>query len=609
MTQVWRSNPQFKIETNGTSFINEESLRIELTRPENNVSFAILSINDYRSKNFEAVFDALNSLDISLRYGSDAWTKVFSGTISTVKPRLSMQGEILEVAAWGLGQALVKTHCNTSYGKESLNPTKDTPAEIWLDLVVNYVQKSFGGSNTGYSMGLTYAGGTTPTITFLESAYKTNFDILNLTMELITAAQAGSAGHHWFVEPDGDLNIEQIGNHTGGAWPTYWNGSQAASTIEVTKDMILYDFRKNIEEYANKIVLCTQLRKPGYDYYTEDKDIWGTTTCDLTEDTTNKVVGNCSILAEPANAVDPMQFWYPAIQGTPDEVDPNTNWDFTKIGSEKSIPTINFYGRKDGTLGSFSTIRLFTTDPATNYFEILPFDDYITASGEFFHLNFPIGPYYAYSEEIRRFRWGEQGSPDWANIDGIWFSFPSQSGTNKFWIDDLHFSGKIIREAYDSTAISSSIHEHQRVIRNDTAIDDSMKAADDSGMAAQLCYAELLRRKQTPTVGIIQIPIAVDILPGQLLHIHACKKSASSFRVDKDMRVVELQHIVAPKPVGFKTILNLTDDVNNAHAFGAPTLENILHEYVGALGHAEARNLKGSGIDILVPRLSKDYPS
>jgi len=72
-----------------------------------------------------------------------------------------------------------------------------------------------------------------------------------------------------------------------------------------------------------------------------------------------------------------------------------------------------------------------------------------------------------------------------------------------------------------------------------------------------------------------------------------------------DYRIKELKHTFQlPYPF---TDLNLTSDVTNSHAFGAPTAHSILMEYAGALGMAEARDLKGSGIDTLIPRLTKSY--
>jgi len=605
LTQSWGSHPSFKVETSGETFINEASLSMQISRMENNVSYVVLQVTDYKSKNFEAVFDALNALDVSLRYGSDSWTKVFSGTISTVSPTLKLpQGEVLEVSCWGKGNALAKTHCDTSYGLESQNPTLETPKEIWDDLVDNYINKSFGGDATGYAITKTKIADIRNGLDILNitSPYQDCFTILNRVCDVVTAyvGGLGVASCHWFVDPDANLFINTIGDHENDAsgWPTYWNSSQADSTIEVSQDMILYDFRKNVEEYANKIVLCSALRKPGYDYFTENQSaLWDTTACTLTDDAATKIVGTHSLKMEPSNLIDDMLAWYPSGK--------DAAWDFTKCGSVQTIPQVSFYARRDQDLGSTSGIRMATDD--ANYFFIIPLTNYITAQDEWIAMNFPIGPYWNLeTNEGRRFRWAESGSPDWSDIDYIMFRKPSQSQTGTLWIDDLHFTGKIIREAYDSTAITNN-DEYQKVIRNDIAVNDTIKASDDSGTAARLAYAELLRRMRRPTVAIIQTPLAIDILPGQLVHTHACKKSDNTFRIDKDLRIKEIQHIIRPEPEGFSTTLNLTDDVYSTHAFGAPTRASILAKYAGALGHGQARDLKGSGIDILIPRLSKNY--
>jgi len=389
------------------------------------------------------------------------------------------------------------------------------------------------------------------------------------------------------------LFVNTIGNHENNAsgWPTYWNGSQADSTIEVTKDMVLYDFRKNIEQFANDIILASDLRKPGYDYWTNNQSgLWGHTAdhIALTDEATIKIVGSHSLRAESPDSVGGF-FWYPSAQ--------NLAWDFSKIGSVNTIPTINFYARRSGAIGDL-TITLETA--ANNWFN-WSISDVLTDADEWYHVSLSIGENYNRAD----FEWGIVGSPSWANINYVSFTLDASSGIYVY-IDDLHLSGKIVRQAYDSGNITSN-NEYQRFIRNDMALDDTFKAAVDTGTAARLAKAELLRRMQTPIVGAIQIPGAVDILPGQLIRVHACQKSDGDFRINKDMRIKEIQHVFRPKPIGFRTMLNLTDDLYNAHAFGAPTATSILMEYAGALGHAEARDLKSSGIDILIPMLSKDY--
>lgn len=68
------------------------------------------------------VFDAFDSIDYSLSDdGGSTWTKVFSGTVGTTAPRRGFpKGEFLDVSAWGKGIAAWRTHCNESYGIESI---------------------------------------------------------------------------------------------------------------------------------------------------------------------------------------------------------------------------------------------------------------------------------------------------------------------------------------------------------------------------------------------------------------------------------------------------------------------------------------------------------
>ncbi len=178
--------------------------------------------------------------------------------------------------------------------------------------------------------------------------------------------------------------------------------------------------------------------------------------------------------------------------------------------------------------------------------------------------------------------------------------------TMDLYIDDLHFSGKLIRRAFDSTLIAAD-NDWQVVIHNDNAWDDAMKVGDDSGTAARLAKAELMRRRLKPTVAQIRIPLSIDALPGQKTHVHAHKKADGTFRTDKDFRIKELTHVFElPNPY---TIFNVTDEVAVSHGMGAPSAQSLLIQYAGPLGNAEAKNLKASGIDILINGFLKDYPS
>jgi hypothetical protein len=141
-------------------------------------------------------------------------------------------------------------------------------------------------------------------------------------------------------------------------------------------------------------------------------------------------------------------------------------------------------------------------------------------------------------------------------------------------------------------------------VRYDVAVDDSMKAADDSGTAARLAYGELLRRQGTPTVGTFVTPLAVDALPGQLIHVHADAFGAASWRVDADFRIKEVVHTVTRS--GAFTTWDVTSDVLNTFV---PGFNDALTMYYKAVHtDPEMKNLFSTGLDPYVNRLSVDYP-
>lgn len=623
MTQVWRHNPQFKLECSGQSYINDKAFFIQLVHAENNVSYVTAQVNDYQSSKYVDVFDAFNTLDLSLRYGSDAWTKRFTGTITNAAPTLSPQGEVLQIGAWGQGYATVKTHCNTSYGTESKKPTIDTPKEIIDDLITDYIEKSFDGAATGYNftskvdnahVGLS--------VTFLNSEYDNNFTVINRLCDLTTAYAQGlgvpEVGTHWYVDPSANLYFKKIdADHSDGSWDRYWGGTegtdpgtQASSTVIVKQDMLLYNFRKHIEDYANKVLLSGKFRKPGWDRWCEydgvgagGAGLWGGTDAAITNSGT-KIVGSYSIKIMNSHAANPAYAYYPAGQ--------NAAWDLTKIMSEKTTARLGFWVRRNKDLGVQTSLHLHTA--ANDYYEpYAGFNSLINANDVWTYLEYPIGTLYEDGNDIEKTHWVKVNNADWADINYIQFQLVGGDQTRELYIDDLHFAGLVCREAYSSADITAKNMEFQKVIRNDTAMDDLLRegtpGTTDQGTAAQLAYAELLRRMQTPTVAIIQTPLMVDILPGQTIHPHACQKADGTYRVDADYRVKEIRTLIgkAARYDGFETRLNVTSDVTNSHAFGAPTAYSLLKQYAASLGHAEARDLKGGGLDNLIPRLSEDY--
>jgi len=594
----WRSDPQFKLEISGETFTCDEAFTVTVKRIENNLSYGILEVNDYKSKNYVDVFDTFDSLTVSLRYGSDSWSKVFTGDVTTAKPHLDKRGELLDVGAWGEGKALNATLCDESYGVESIdNSTVDTPKEILDDLIANHINKEFGGAASGHAIvsavDNAHAGFS---VTHLNSQYLNNFVNVNTVCSLTNAYAQG---------PDKKLMFKKIdADHTGGNWDRYYGGSQANATIEVAKDLILYDFSKNVEEYANSIVLSSKLRKPSEDYWTEDNGgaaLWGTDGEANVSDVNGAgppqeyIVGSHSLKIDMVGAVALGEAWYPAAK--------NAGWNLDNMGSVNTIPQLCMYGMRND--ANDNVLSLFTD--ATHYSTLYTdMSDYIPGTDEWAYLSFPVGSYHHINDEYSKKRWYPPlaGQPvDWTDVNWIQFSMVLDV-TTELYIDDLHFSGVVVREARDTSEITAN-DLHQKLIRNDTAVNDTLVASDDSGTAAQLAYAELLRRSQTPIVAMIQIPLLPDLLPGQTLHIHACKKTDGTFRVDADYRVKDLRHVINNQ--GATTIVNLTSDVTNSHAFGVADRYALMRKHAGALNQGEARNLKGGDIDNQIPRLSVNY--
>jgi len=603
MVHIWGTYPDVKVEADSTN-LSKESFSVLVVRPESAVSRVKVVANDDEGKNFIDNLNLFDTLKISLRYGSDSWTQVFEGIIEDATPQLSEQGQNVGALAYGYGRAIRNTHVDTSFGAESQNPSLDTPEEIWDDLVDNYINKSFGGAATGYAITKAQIEAiATPTIQYVGGTYKSCLDILDQVCNIVQATRGANAGPHWMVDTSKNLRIKYITTVQAG-WPVWWRTDQAGSTLTEGLDLLEYHLTKKGEGFANKIVLCSDLRKPGYDYWTENQSgLWGTSNCTLSDDAGTKVVGGHSLKAENADFINPPYAWYPSGA--------NWNLDTSKLGSLETIPTISLYVATDDS-NYDPQLLLFTDwtgagDGADNYFWTNVMN--LTTNNTFRHYAFPIGSNYEHSNVAGTdFLWSTVGAPDWTEIDGMGLRWPISIANKDYWVDDLHLTGKVIREAYNSTSIGND-DEVQKIIYSNRSLDDSMIASDDTGTAGALAYTELLWRQKKPIVGTVKIPLIVDILPGQKVHIHADKQAYGSlpgtYRIDSDFRVKEITHTIS-QAEGFITTLALTDDVINFSAKGPTDVRSIFAK--AAFADPEAKDLQSSDVDLLISRLSKDYP-
>lgn len=614
----------FKLTIDGTEIENDQALTIKNVRPESNISSLEFVINDYKSKSYSDLISKFSTVQLDLKNKNSTYTTTFIGEVIGLLP--SNSPEVLTVYCEGLERALTETHCNISLGTESQNPTKYTPREIIQHIIAYTVEFSLNTADlTNWAIDDTdtYVENVHPglSVTNLTSKYHNNLTMIQRLLEIVNAYAitlgAPEPGVHWFAKPNSTnprFYVKEIGDdHSNGDWPKYYGGSQSAATITQGDNLLDYQFHQTGKDYVNNVILACALRKPPYDYLTEGAAINGVWTTDgdiaVSDDAGLKVVGADSLkLTIDANRL--ARIYY----------EPTNNLDLSYIGSQDCIPTIGFYARRTWETPVWVYLHLYTTRDV-DYFRMKLYDTaapadtaWMPARNIWYGISLPIGPYYKNQGGMPKNQWVEEGSPDWTDIDGIqiYFNNLGFAGENYFWIDDLHLSGHIIREARDSGAIDvDGEKERQIFLRLDTAIDDSCTTADNTGTAACLAASELFKRSQFKTTaanrgltGTITLPMKEDMLPGQQLYVNAGKKADGSYRYQLDMRGKEVIQEVSTG--GYLTRVNVTSDLWNSHTLDTPSAWGIMKAAAGALGHAEARDLKAAGVDISIPRLTWD---
>lgn len=538
----------------------------------------------------------------------DGWTQVFGGHIRQVNPHLMTDGRVLQLLCKSYGAALEETHCNRDYGLESKNTSIDTVKEIAVDLVDNMINKSLGSASvTGYAITKTKIADiqAATKIKYVNNPYKTNLEALDVVCELATAIAAGSAGPHWIVDNSKNLIVNTIGAHENTTeWPDWWNTNEAGSTLIEGVDFLNRRGLDKTEEFANNVVLVTDFRRPAYDYWTEDSFGFGNWGNDALEDIIDDnapghvVVGSHSMKFNPDGAVA----GYGYIPSTA-----NAGWDVTKWGSERTIPTINFYCFKHVLTAANTYLYMSTNTVArkTSYFYVTFLDWSSEPDDTWLHKSIPIGPYWARTEESRRYRWGVAGTPLWTKIDSLEFSIQLAGEGGYLLIDDLHFKGQIARSARKAASITAN-NEYQKVLISRNAMDDSCVTSDDTGFAGRIAYAELLRRLALPTTLTIQVLGKPAMMAGQKAHIHAFKTSGGTFKFNGNMRLMEVQHD-ADAEGSFVTTATLTSDLTNSTVMSNPDQYAMWQENM-FLNSKEAKNIRsGSEVDLLIPILQKDY--
>jgi hypothetical protein len=608
--------PQYKIDLGGTEYTTGfPNVNVKLR--ENNYSVATLIIdNEY----CDFYTDKVNSFDEIKIYAKDYWrtsyTQIFGGWARELLPAFSTTGNILTLGCKGYGSALDETYCNRDYGYESkVGASYDELSEILDDVVNDFAEKSFDDWATGHTFDHTLITDNfdATTFTFINNPYRKTSAIINHVCDLATAIAAGAdaenptaAGPHWIVDPSKYFMVAKIGDHAAGAnspearWPDWWNTDQTGSTLTEGIDFQSLQVYDKSSEFSNSVILYTDFRRPSYDYWTEDSGgqaLWGNNGwASITDSAVKVVVGSHSLLFT-ATVTGNNWGYYPSTK--------DAAWDFEKIGSEESIPHVNFYFYASSSpLIPVATtwIELFTTDEAVNYF-YSPFATNATLD-TWTHCSIPVGPYWKSAEYNTLFNWQSAGAPLWSNISGISFYTAFAPANALLYIDDLHITGKVARQAYVSDNITAN-KEYQKSLISRYAMDDSCVAAVDTGDAARTAKAELLRRIRNPVTYRFTVSLKPGMLAGQKVYIKAGKKRDGTFVIDKAVRMMEIEHVLN-KNSGTSTI-TATDDLYNTRPISSVDKFALSQEFT-LLNNSEAQNIRaGSEVDLRIALLKKNY--
>jgi len=593
------THPDIKITLGTTEHENRNHISLQIIRHENGFDTATIMLSDYLSELYPDVVTYGTAIQVDIKDSSDSsypTNPIFKGVVRYPNIPYSVDGEVLILKCDGAGYGIGDTACAQEYGTQSANPSLDTIKEILTDathgIIPKYVNKMLGSAtDSGFSYTTTGVQTITGTIPYQLYPYKPCNKALDDLCDIVTALKDGGAGPHWIVTTDDDLKVKLIGSNIAG-WSSNYDGG---TSLYQGTNILDYKFEK-IGPEANYVLYYGAWRRPSNgDMWTENNSAsWevpvGAST-DLSDESgaSDHRVNNYAIKMTSTSAVDPWAAIYPSGGGL--------GYDFSSF-REYNVPSFNFWCKHDGL--SDAAVRL--SDNAGNYFEYDFFSDIINTN-QWYHISIPIGDHYATAGGAI---WDDTHSGTWDDIDYIAF-FGSHANTKSLYVDGMHFGDAwVCRGAYNSTNITANKLKIKPITDN-VGKDDTLDAADDSGLIAQMAYSELLRLQTTSLVGYVTIPLIGDVLPGQQFSIYAKKNSTGSYNINGTaMRTTKIIHDVLPAKI--TSTLFLTDDVLNSHP---RTFYEDFNKMMAAtrpeFQDRQTTSMKAGHIDIRVPLYAKDY--
>ncbi len=599
-------NPQFKLTLGAEEFIRRKMVSAQVIREENAYDTAVVALDNMP----EVSAVAGDAATLEVKDSSDAaYTTVFAGTV--LFPSDSF-GDSDKIGYQLVGTAYPLNMMNVAeeYGVQSRNPAVDTVQTILTDASVGvipmYVEKYFAGTKaSGYTVNTDNVADITGSIPYLCAPYKPANKLLDDLLDL--AAAINGAGAHWMVDADSNLYVKNQADSQGD-WTYYYGGSQAAATLRRGVDFHTGTFQLLGKE-ANVIVYYGAWRRPSSgDAWTENSaSNWGTAAdtpnTTITDETTVKIVGEKSIKITLGSPDTDIAAIYPLTA--------NANWDFSGF-TDFNTPSLTFYIAASFALG-VTTLTILLKKNSSEYYRVDLDNTLITAANKLSPIQIPVGPYSS-QNSTSNIQWDTTNAPStgWAEINYIEVRWITPTGTS-IYVDGLHFGSaaicRVARERFptgDPTAGTLGTTANPirtKVLTDNVGKDDSLTAADDSGLMAQLAKAELLRLATPVKLGKFVTSIIPDFLPGQHVYLPDYLTTAATH----DWRVTKLTHNFTAEP--WTTAFEVTDDVVNSHS--RTRYEDVNKQYAAMRPEwqdRQASSIKSGNLDIRISRLETSYP-
>jgi hypothetical protein len=622
--------PQFKLLLdNGTySFINRKGMSIKTVHVENAFPVATVVVSDPQARN-RAKFCKGMPIDIYVKEAFEtSWFHLLRGKVRFATEGLGKNGETIVLKADGQGYGLSEMLVNQEYGAQSENSSLDRLDDIINDLTLGIVPKYVNeilnsGDPSGYSFTTASMDSFTDSIPYMYFPFKPATKCLNDLIDIQQALAGASAGAHWLVTTDYELLLTTVGSHSSYAankgWTTFINGQAAAgplSTLIQKRDFIDFNF-EDLEEEVNYILYYANCIHP------VNKDRWTNGNASawdnypdgagefaiVDDDVTAFMVGTASIQTIWHWPNAPYYFWYP------DTVD--LGLDVTALGGKYSIPTLNFWLRRNALMKTSPGLGVYIVkaldflgpDPITGFW--CPFALPSTADAWKYY-SIPIGPYWSYAKsnafvDSWTAGWADVDAPgDWTDVNAIMFGgMEASADGGEVRIDGLYLDGWVLRAAYNSTKIAANDCK-MRIVNDPFAKYDTLKAIDDSGTAALLAKAELLRGQTTPMICSFKTGMMRNAWPGQLFHAHARANQAGVFQIDRNFRINQITHEISTEYNS--SVFAGTDDIINSMSRAAFDSHNeVMKSYRPEFQDRQSSGTKLRDLDITAAILAVDY--